>query len=137
MEQYAHGQYSPQYSATVAMDFTVKEEVVDDTMVRLQIWDTAGQEKYQSVQSVYYKGTDGCILVFDLTNPDSFQTLNKWKDEFLAFAEPGAAGFPFVLIGNKKDLEKERAVILFYHRSQLIFVVAFVLRNSNNSNFNT
>ena len=110
IEQYAHGHYRPNYNATVAMDFSVKEEDIDGVPVKLQIWDTAGQEKYQSVQSVYYKGTDGCALVFDLTNVDTFQNLNKWKEEFMTSAETGTEDFPFVLIGNKKDLEKDRIV---------------------------
>lgn len=91
------------------MDFTVKNEEVEGTTVAMQIWDTAGQEKFQSIQNVYYKGADGCVLVYDITNPESFHNLNKWRDEFLAFAEVHE-GFPFILVGNKKDLEKKRAV---------------------------
>ena len=77
----------------------------------MQIWDTAGQEKYQSVQGVFYRGADGCVLVYDITNIESFQGLRKWKEEFLNGSNvSNPETFPFVLIGNKADLITERKV---------------------------
>ena len=85
--------------------------MMDDKLVSMQVWDTAGQEKYQSVQGIYYRGADACILVCDLTNPDSFVALTRWKEEFLRMAgilDPQS--FPFVLLGNKSDILAERKV---------------------------
>ncbi len=77
----------------------------------MQIWDTAGQERFQSVQGVFYKGSDACMLVYDITSASSFQGINKWKDEFLLHANViNPDTFPFVLIGNKSDLNGERKV---------------------------
>jgi len=77
----------------------------------MQIWDTAGQEKYQSVQGVFYRGSDGCVLVYDITNVESFQSLRKWKEEFLNGANvSNPESFPFVLVGNKADMVTERKV---------------------------
>ena len=78
----------------------------------MQIWDTAGQEKFQSVQGVFYKGSDACMLVYDITSVSSFQGLNKWKEEFLSHANASNPdAFPFVLIGNKADLQADRKVL--------------------------
>ncbi len=74
----------------------------------MQIWDTAGQEKYQSV---FYRGSDGCIIVYDVTNVESFLALKKWKEEFINAANlPNPESFPIVMVGNKADLMAERKV---------------------------
>ena len=76
----------------------------------LQIWDTAGQERFQSLGVAFYRGADCCVLVFDVTMPNTFRSLDSWRDEFLIQASPrDPENFPFVVIGNKIDLEN-RAV---------------------------
>eukprot|EP01017_Pseudomicrothorax_dubius_P007249 TRINITY_DN12221_c0_g1_i2.p1 TRINITY_DN12221_c0_g1~~TRINITY_DN12221_c0_g1_i2.p1 ORF type:complete len:162 (+),score=43.35 TRINITY_DN12221_c0_g1_i2:209-694(+) len=88
-----------------------KEVVIDDRVVTLQIWDTAGQEKYQSLGGAFYRGADCCVLVFDITNPKSFESLESWRDEFLLQGSPkDPESFPFVVLGNKADRESERKV---------------------------
>lgn len=75
-----------------------------------QIWDTAGQERFQSLGVAFYRGADCCVLVFDVTSPGSFKSLDGWRDEFLIQASPSDPDhFPFVVLGNKVDV-KERAV---------------------------
>lgn len=77
-----------------------------------QIWDTAGQERFQSLGVAFYRGADGCILVFDTTSMNSFASLDAWRDEFLIQSSPkNTENFPFVVLGNKIDLEN-RAVSL-------------------------
>ena len=110
MRQYIQNKFIPQYKATIGADFLSKEVICDDKLIMMQVWDTAGQEKFQSVQGVFYKGADACMLVFDITSPGSFQALGKWKDEFLAHANPTTSSFPFILVGNKADLFEERKV---------------------------
>jgi len=98
-----------------------KEIIIDDRLVTMQIWDTAGQEKYQSVQRVFYRGTDGCVIVFDLTNAASFLAVAKWKEEFFnAAGISNVETFPMVLIGNKADLVTERKVRESYIISDLL-----------------
>jgi len=71
-----------------------------------QIWDTAGQERFQSLGVAFYRGADCCVLVYDVTMPNTFKTLDSWRDEFLIQASPrDPENFPFVVIGNKIDLE--------------------------------
>jgi len=80
-----------------------------------QIWDTAGQERFQSLGVAFYRGADCCILVYDVTVPNTFKTLESWRDEFLIQACPrDAEHFPFVVIGNKIDLSN-RAVSTLQH----------------------
>ena len=110
MRQYVQKTFIPQYKATIGADFLSKEVACNEKMIMMQIWDTAGQEKFQSVQSVFYKGSDACMLVFDLTSLSSFQVIDKWKEEFITQANPTTSSFPFILIGNKADLENERRV---------------------------
>lgn len=82
-------------------------------MVSTQLWDTAGGEKHLSFQSIFYRKADGCLLVFDLTNPESFNSVPVWKEELLTKGEvPNPRDFPIVLVGNKVDLESERKVLL-------------------------
>ena len=77
----------------------------------MQIWDTAGQERYHSMQGVFFHGADGCVLVFDLTNTESFNQINKWKKQFIETVNvKNISEFPFVLVGNKSDLAFERKV---------------------------
>ena len=78
--------------------------------VYLQIWDTAGQDRFQSLGVAFYRGADCCILVFDLTNEMSFRHLDTWRDEFLIQASPkDPENFPFILLGNKTDVADEAA----------------------------
>lgn len=110
MNQFVNKKFSNQYKATIGADFLTKEVMVDDRLVTMQIWDTAGQERFQSLGVAFYRGADCCVLVYDVTAPDSFKALDSWRDEFLIQASPrDAENFPFVVLGNKVDLES-RAV---------------------------
>ncbi|KHJ41468.1 Ras family protein [Trichuris suis] len=117
MNQYVNKRFSNQYKATIGADFLTKEVVVDDRLVTMQasfnliapvilkIWDTAGQERFQSLGVAFYRGADCCVLVFDVTNPNSFKSLDSWRDEFLIQASPrDPENFPFIVLGNKIDL---------------------------------
>jgi Ras-related protein Rab-7A len=112
MNQYVNRKFSNQYKATIGADFLTKEVMVDDRMVTMQIWDTAGQERFQSLGVAFYRGADCCVLVYDVTMPNSFKTLDSWRDEFLIQASPRDPDhFPFVVIGNKIDCDT-RAVAM-------------------------
>ncbi|KAK6467231.1 ras-related protein Rab-7a-like [Huso huso] len=109
MNQYVNKKFSNQYKATIGADFLTKEVLVDDRLVTMQIWDTAGQERFQSLGVAFYRGADCCVLVFDVTAPNTFKTLDSWRDEFLIQAGPrDPENFPFVVLGNKIDLENRQ-----------------------------
>lgn len=80
-------------------------------MLLLQIWDTAGQERFQSLGVAFYRGADACVLVFDVNVAKTFENLESWRDEFLIQCNPrDPDNFPFVVLGNKIDLESQRVV---------------------------
>ena len=111
IRQYVNNSFTPQYKATIGADFLTKEIIADNKILAMQIWDTAGQEKYNSLQGMFYKGADGCIIVFDLTNMISFQNLINWKIQFEEYADiKNSSEFPFVIVGNKMDLLNDRKV---------------------------
>ena len=68
MHRYVNTKYSQQYNATIGADFLTKEVHVDDKMATMQIWDTAGQKRFQSLGVAFYRGADCYVLVYDLTN---------------------------------------------------------------------
>lgn len=106
MNQYVNNRFSCLYRATVGTDFLVKEIKLEKQQVTLQIWDTAGTERFQSLGAALYRGSDCCLLVYDLTSATSFKAVDMWKKEFLVQANPpNPQHFPFVLVGNKTDLE--------------------------------
>jgi len=111
MNQYVNKKFSTQYKATIGADFLTKEVMVDDRLVTMQIWDTAGQERFQSLGVAFYRGADSCVLVFDVNVNKTFENLDSWRDEFLIQAGPkNPDDFPFVVLGNKIDLENQRLV---------------------------
>lgn len=78
----------------------------------MQLWDTAGQERFQSLGVAFYRGADCCVLVYDVNNSKSFDTLDSWRDEFLIQASPmDPESFPFVVLGNKVDAGEDKRVI--------------------------
>ncbi|KAF3037236.1 hypothetical protein E8E12_005832 [Didymella heteroderae] len=111
MNQYVNKKFSASYKATIGADFLTKEVMVDDRLVTMQLWDTAGQERFQSLGVAFYRGADCCVLVYDVNNSKSFDTLDSWRDEFLVQASPmDPESFPFVVIGNKIDISSKRAM---------------------------
>ncbi|KAN0080485.1 Ras family domain containing protein [Elaphomyces granulatus] len=112
MNQYVNKKFSASYKATIGADFLTKEVLVDDRLVTMQLWDTAGQERFQSLGVAFYRGADCCVLVYDVNNSKSFEALDSWRDEFLVQANPrDPEGFPFVVIGNKIDVEESKRMI--------------------------
>lgn len=112
MNQYVNKKFSASYKATIGADFLTKEVLVDDRLVTMQLWDTAGQERFQSLGVAFYRGADCCVLVYDVNQSKSFDTLDSWRDEFLIQASPrDPENFPFVVLGNKIDVEENKRVI--------------------------
>lgn len=106
MHQYVNKTFSNQFKSTIGADFLTKEVMVDGRLVTMQIWDTAGAERFQSLGVAFYRGADCCVLTYDVTAPGSFISLNSWRDEFLIQSSPkDPDNFPFVVLGNKVDLE--------------------------------
>lgn len=101
------GQFDDKSLSTLGASFTSKPMTVGDTNVILQIWDTAGQEKYRGMTPMYYHGVHVVIVVYSITNRSSFDELGRWINDIRNNAPEDAK---IILVGNKTDLEIDRAV---------------------------
>jgi len=93
--------------ATIGVEFSAKNVTIQDKVIKAQVWDTAGQERFRALAKNYYRGAVGALLVYDITNYESFKNVEKWLKEVKEHAEPHLVT---LLIGNKNDLEDKRAV---------------------------
>merc|ERR1711991_886219 len=106
IKRYVDDVFSNRYKATIGVDFALKMVEVDsNTLVRIQLWDIAGQERFGSMTRVYYRDADAAVVMFDLTAQRTFDAIAKWKADvddkvLLASGEP----VPCLLLGNKSDL---------------------------------
>ena len=111
LNQYVKKQFSMQYKSTIGADFLTKELNLDGKVVQLQLWDTAGQEQFNSIGASFYRNAECCVLVCDLTDEKSFEDVEKWRGQFLNQLNPkDPDNFPFVVFGNKCDKNEERKV---------------------------
>ena len=96
------------HMATIGLDYRLKTMILDDQrIVKVQLWDTAGQDKYRAITRNYYKGARGIILIYDVTNIKSYENIKKWINEI---KEEISEEVTIVLIGNKIDNEGERKI---------------------------
>ena len=94
------------YIATIGVEYKVKKININGLDLNLQIWDSAGQERFLGITKNFMKGADGIIYMYDITNKESFDNLKNW----IMQSEESIEDFKKIIIGNKIDLEKERQV---------------------------
>jgi len=100
--QFTENQFKARHDVTVGVEFGSKIVNLDNNQVKLQIWDTAGQEKFRSITRSYYRGAAGALIVYDITRRETFENLQSWLDECLKYSNPNIV---IMVIGNKNDLE--------------------------------
>ena len=106
--RYIKNSFNEVYKCTIQVERQAKLIDIDlHTSVKLVIWDTCGQEKYRNVTRQYYHGCDGAVIVFDLTNKDSFDNVSKWIEELKT---NGPSNISLLIVGNKSDLTNDRVV---------------------------
>ena len=108
MNKYLKGKFLENSRATVGVEFGTKLFNISEHKIKAQIWDTAGQEKYRSITSAYYKGSKGAFIVYDITRKNSFDNVEKWINDLKIIGDPK---INIMLIGNKIDLEDQREVL--------------------------
>jgi len=89
------------------VDFKIRTIELEGKTIKLQIWDTAGQERFRTITSSYYRGAHGIIVVYDITDQDSFNNVKQWLQEIDRYASESVNK---LLVGNKCDLTTKRAV---------------------------
>ena len=92
---------------TIGVDFKIKTFDIDEKKIKMQIWDTAGQERFKNITSSYYRGGNGVLVVYDITDRESFENLTSWLIEIEKNANKNVYK---LLIGNKCDLEDKRKI---------------------------
>ena len=100
-------EYNPNLLSTIGIDFKTKYFKFDDSKIKVNYIDTAGQEKFRAISLNYLKGTDGAMLVFDVTKKNTFELIGTWIEDI---KENNKMGIGKILIGNKVDLESDREV---------------------------
>ncbi|ORY48836.1 P-loop containing nucleoside triphosphate hydrolase protein [Leucosporidium creatinivorum] len=107
-QRYLSGAFSQSYRATIGCDFISKSVQVEGRQISLSIWDTAGQDRFRSLGTSFYRGADACILVY--SSPESLASLSAWFEEFKTrcpVEEKELRGFAWIAVGNKTDLWEE------------------------------
>ncbi|XP_032072487.1 ras-related protein Rab-32 [Thamnophis elegans] len=109
IKRYVHQLFSQNYRATIGVDFALKVLNWDTrTLVRLQLWDIAGQERFGNMTRVYYKEAVGAFVVFDVTRGSTFEAVSKWKHDLDSkVALPNGSPIPTILLANKCDQKKD------------------------------
>ncbi|KAK8789868.1 hypothetical protein WA158_006648 [Blastocystis sp. Blastoise] len=105
--QYASKTFIRTFITTIGIDFKIKTVNIDGKVVKLQIWDTAGQDRFRTITTSYFRGSHGILLVYDVTDRNSFNNVESWMEQIHTHADVNVNK---VLIGNKCDLESQRAV---------------------------
>jgi len=106
MTKFSRNVFSQTSKATIGVDFASKSLSIDDKHIKIQLWDTAGQERYRAITSSYYRNSSGIMLVYDITDENTFANCTKWLNELKPNISHDA---PIILVGNKNDV--------LYHRN--------------------
>ena len=103
LRRFVEDKFLKNHLATIGIDFKTKNIIVDGVQVKLKIWDTAGQERFRNITNQYYKGADGIILVYDVTDRTSFEKIREWMNQIRQNTTEDEIGL--VLLGNKCDAD--------------------------------
>ncbi|KAM3134013.1 hypothetical protein pb186bvf_013855 [Paramecium bursaria] len=105
--QFLDRKFKVDHDTTIGVEFGSKTLNIRSKNIKLQIWDTAGQESFKSITRSYYRGSICALIVYDVTSRDSFENINRWIEETKAYANDKIT---LVLIGNKTDLQDKRVI---------------------------
>jgi Ras-related protein Rab-2A len=101
--QFTDKRFRHDHDLTIGVEFGARQVNIDGKLIKLQIWDTAGQESFRSITRSYYRGATGALLVYDISRRDSFNHVSRWLNEAREFANPNMV---IMLIGNKADMHR-------------------------------
>lgn len=100
MQRFKNGTFIEKQGTTIGVDFTMRTLVIDGKRIKLQIWDTGGQERFRTITQSYYRSANGIILCYDITCRQSFESsMRRWIDDVSKFAVPNVAK---ILIGKQR-----------------------------------
>jgi Ras-related protein Rab-21 len=105
--RYTKGEYNDRQVSTLQASYLDKKIMVGATTAQLSVWDTAGQERFHALGPIYYRDADGALLVYDITDAESFNKVRKWVKELRKIV---GNDISIAIAGNKIDMEKNRSV---------------------------
>ncbi|CAD8165617.1 unnamed protein product [Paramecium octaurelia] len=105
--QFIDKRFRQKHEVTIGVEFGARMIEFDGQNIKLQIWDTAGQESFRSITRSYYRSAAGAIIVYDITKRETFENISRWLEEA---KQNGNPKLTFTLVGNKSDLEADRQV---------------------------
>jgi len=131
--RFADDTYTETYISTIGVDFKIRTVEIEGKVIKLQIWDTAGQERFRTITSSYYRGAHGIIVVYDVTDGDSFRSVEKWITEIERFAGTEVTK---MMVGNKADMVAAKEVEYteakeFADRKGMPFIETSAKKNMN------
>ena len=108
LKRYTDNTFLDIHISTIGLDYKLKEvKLKDGKTVKVQIWDTAGQDRFRAITKNYYKGAQGIALIYDITNQITFENVRKWIDQI---KEEVSEKVPIILVGNKIDIVERRVI---------------------------
>lgn len=133
LSQYAKNEFNQNMISTIGVEFYTKKITIKNTNYNIQIWDTAGQEKFRSIVKSIYHSINAAILVYDITNIESFYHVNYWLNDIRNNSNDE---LPICLVGNKTDLEYNRVIsyqqgLELANKNNLFFIETSALKNTN------
>jgi len=105
--QFTDKRFQPVHDLTIGVEFGARMVTIENKQIKLQIWDTAGQESFRSITRSYYRGAAGALLVYDITRRETFNHLTNWLEDAKTHAN---GNMTIILVGNKSDLDHRRTV---------------------------
>jgi Ras-related protein Rab-8A len=108
ISQFARDSFNPNFITTIGIDYKIKEVEIDGSKYKLLIWDTAGQERFRTITTSYFRGCQGILLVYDITQHKTFDNVRNWMDQINTVND--GENVCKILLGNKCDMTDEREV---------------------------
>jgi len=107
LTRYVNDKFAIDSKSTVGVELSTKTYKIENKLIKMHLWDTAGQERYKSITAAYYKGAKGAMIVYDITNRQSYENVSKWLGEIKELADKTIC---IMMVGNKADLTEQRVV---------------------------
>lgn len=133
LSRYTRNEFDIGSKSTIGVEFATRSMDIEGKTIKVQIWDTAGQETFRAVTKIYYRGSVGAILVYDIVKHQSFRNIEKWLADI---REYGGQNVVVLLVGNKSDLRHLRTVSAdeakaFADKHDLMFIETSALDSTN------
>ena len=106
LSRYTKDIFNLNYLATAGIEFFTKDDNIDNKIVRIELWDTAGQEKFHSLTAAFFRNAEGIIVMFDVTNSISFENIRNWTESIKTHMSSEIDNIPVIIVGNKIDLNE-------------------------------